>query len=178
MKIYTRTGDAGETSLYGGKRLSKADIRIHAYGSMDELQAVLGVASSLIHGVDLLSEIIYAIQKDTFVISCELARETKIKPDDPELCAERLVWLEECIDAAQAELPELRHFIVQGGCPLGAHLHLARAVCRRAEREIVQLAHQTEIRPLVLSYLNRLSDLLFTLARQANFQTGLTEQKA
>jgi cob(I)alamin adenosyltransferase len=181
MRIYTKTGDKGETALYGGERRSKSDQRIESYGEVDELQAVLGVVMAELKTTsqkwskDLLN-ILAEIQTDTFLVCCELAR-TTTQPErhDPTLPPTALTRLEKTIDTYDAELPPLRNFIMQGGSKAGAALHLARTVCRRAERSIVALQQEEEVRPLLLEYLNRLSDLLFVLARYTNYQTKTPE---
>jgi len=169
--LYTKTGDKGQTSLYGGSRRSKADRRIAAYGDMDELLAVLGVARS--HCADPeLGEIIEAVQFQGFVICSQLAR---LGPGEPSIGREDIAWLEATVDRLDAALPPLRAFILQGGAPTGAYLHLARTVCRRAERSAVGLAGSEEVDLLCLEYLNRLSALLFVLARTANHRLGSAE---
>ena len=167
VKIYTRTGDAGETSLFDGTRVSKHDARVDAYGEVDELNAGLGVARSAI-GDPEIDAALAQIQRDLFAIGARLAdpaakiadRVTKaaITPDD-------VARLEALIDRFELELPPLRRFILAGGSPGGAALHLARAVCRRAERRMVSL--QPPVEPTLIRYINRLSDLLFVAARLA-----------
>lgn len=176
MKIYTRTGDQGETSLYAGKRLSKADNRVQAYGDVDELQAQLGLVMAQLDKKDELKDLLEEIQYDGFVICSELARLKKVKPTDPELQEERVVWLEQQIDHHDSKLPILHSFILQGGSLIGAGLHVSRAVCRRAERSVVALSHTEVVSPVVLRYLNRLSDLLFVLARYTNHQVNTSEK--
>lgn len=175
MKIYTKTGDAGETSLYGGGRRSKADRRVAAYGEVDELQAALGVALSqpgVEEGVEVILE---EVQFRCFALSSQLAT-LEAKEGQPGIGPEDIAWLEEQIDRLDAQLPVLRSFIMLGGSPLGAHLHLARTVCRRAERAVVELAAKEGVEPLCLRYLNRLSDLLFVLARTVNHRAGQPEK--
>ena len=179
MKIYTRTGDAGTTALYGGERRSKADIRIESYGAVDELQAQLGLAAAACTNVSALADLVATIeiiQEDCFIVCCELARtETRPERKDPILAKERIAWLEAQIDSLDAGLPALTKFIVQGGGLPGATLHMARAMCRRAERAAIRLQREEEVRPDVIVYLNRLSDLLFVLARHANHVQGIPE---
>jgi len=181
MKIYTKTGDTGETSLYGGERRSKGALRIESYGTVDELQAALGVVLAEWKGAkdkDIATLIILleAIQADCFVVCAELARTTtNTLRKDPVLPTERLNALEASIDHYDAELPQLRAFIMQGGSRSGALLHLARAICRRAERCMVRLQEEEEVRPFLLQYMNRLSDLLFVLARYVNHKEGIPE---
>jgi len=176
MKIYTKTGDAGTTGLFGGPRVSKDDARICAYGSVDELNAVLGTARST--GLSAkLDQMLNAIQHELFSIGAELA--------SPEPEQHNLKWdsnphvskLEEWIDSMEDQLPALRNFILPGGSPQAAHLHLARTICRRVEREIVRLGHDRRVSDVshIVIFLNRLSDLLFVMARYANFELGVAD---
>jgi len=174
VKIYTRTGDAGETGLFDGTRVSKADARVDAYGEIDELNAALGVARAA--GVDDdVAEVVIAIQKDLHAVGARLADPSHRIADrvgKATLAGEAVRRLEDVIDRFEAELPPLRRFILSGGSPGGAALHLARTICRRAERRIVSLR---EADPAVLEYVNRLSDLLFVLARAVNRRAGVPE---
>ena len=179
VKIYTRTGDAGETGLFDGTRVSKADARVATYGEVDELNAWLGLARAALPGETSgpppLKEVLEQLQRDLFALGSRLAdpshkiagRVTKaaIVPEDIER-------LERWIDAFESELPPLRRFILPGGAHAGAALHVARTVCRRAERAMVALGG---IEPELLTYINRLSDLLFVLARVANHRQGDAE---
>jgi cob(I)alamin adenosyltransferase len=179
VKIYTRTGDTGETSLFSGDRARKNDPRVDAYGEVDELNAWLGLAraSSLDAALsaDLSAEII-AIQRDLFAVGAQLAdpgdklapRVTKAVIGD-----DHILRLEQLIDRLEEQLPPLRRFILAGGTPAGAALHVARTVCRRAERRIVGL--DPPVDPVLLRYVNRLSDLLFVLARLVNHRSGVSE---
>jgi len=178
MKIYTKTGDAGETGLFGGGRVGKDHPRVEAYGDVDELNAVIGVARSA-EPMPRIDEVLVPIQRDLFSIGAILAtpklekmREQleKARVDDS-----RINELEGAIDACERELEPLRSFIVPGGTQKAAALHVARTVCRRAERRVVHLRHDVEIPEIVVIYLNRLSDLLFMLARVANKQSGRGE---
>jgi cob(I)alamin adenosyltransferase len=178
VKIYTKTGDAGDTGLFGGGRVPKSHPRVEAYGDVDELNASLGFVRA-VEQMPRIDEVIVPIQRDLFAIGALLATPDldkmrqhleKARIDDS-----RITDLERAIDAADAELEPLRAFIVPGGSPKAAALHVARTVCRRAERRIVELGHNTEIPRLVVIYLNRLSDLLFTLARLANKRAGAGE---
>ena len=176
MKIYTKTGDRGETSLFDGTRVPKTDPRVAAYGDVDELQAALGVASG--HGLDAgLREIVLAVQRDLFALGARLADPSrKIAPRVSKAVVDEtsIGRLEAWIDGLEAELPPLRHFILAGGLAPGAALHFARTVCRRAERAVLALgAHAAE--PIVVIYLNRLSDLLFVMARAANHRAGVAD---
>ena len=176
MKIYTRTGDGGETALFDGTRVSKADPRVGAYGDVDELHAWLGFAGATLNDPELAS-MIEQIQRDLFALGARLAdpahkiagRVTKalVGSDD-------IVRLEGWIDALESELPPLRRFILAGGSPGGAAFHVARTVCRRAERAIVALGDDAVEREVVV-YMNRLSDLLFVLARAVNARAGAPE---
>lgn len=177
MKIYTKTGDAGDTGLYGGERRSKADLRVAACGELDELQAMLGLVKVVAAGRNGLVSLLTAIQTDCFIISSEVARtETKEGRKDPVLAADRIDWAESRIDHLDAKLPALKNFILQGGSELGARLYVTRAVCRRAERALVALAKKEPIEARLLAYINRLSDLLFVCARFANQEDGIPEE--
>lgn len=178
MKIYTKTGDSGQTSLFDNTRVSKSDPRVDAYGEVDELNACLGAAIAAGVPEDIGSDL-QAIQKDLFALGARLA-------DPAERIAERVTKasvanedierLERCIDRLDAQMPPLRRFILPGGVSAGALLHLARTVCRRAERRVVGLGPNA-VEPVVVVYLNRLSDLLFTMARAVNHQAGVVEQE-
>ena len=176
MKIYTKTGDTGQTSLFDNSRVSKADARVDAYGEVDEVNACLGVARSAVVDPDV-DALIEALQKDLFAIGARLAdpsariaaRVTKAAVAEADV--ERL---EQAIDRLEAELPPLTRFILPGGSPAGAALHLARTVCRRAERRVVALG-SAQVEPIVIVYLNRLSDLLFVAARAVNHRAGARE---
>jgi cob(I)alamin adenosyltransferase len=179
MKIYTRTGDRGETGLFGGKRVAKDDIRVEAYGEVDELNALLGTCVARVEadGDAEMAERLRAVQGDLFALGAHLATPA---PEDggrandhiPPLPGERVAEMERWIDEAEALNPALRNFILPGGTETAARLHLARTVCRRAERRVIALARGARVEPEVVIYLNRLSDLLFTLARSANRRAG------
>jgi cob(I)alamin adenosyltransferase len=170
-RIYTKTGDDGQTSLWGGTRVSKGDARVEAYGTLDELNAVLGVLRAAGTKQD---ELLGQIQQDLFLMGSQVAatddKQFSFVPIGPRESAR----LERAIDQADAELPELRNFILPSGSMAGAWCHLARTVCRRAERQLVRLDQQRFQQALI--YLNRLSDLLFVLARLINQQAGCSEQ--
>lgn len=170
MKIYTKTGDQGSTGLWGGKRVSKDALRIQAYGTVDECNAVLGLAR-LNQSASPLDPLLQEIQNQLFVLGADLATETD-SPHIPRIAQSEIDWLEDSIDQLEQGLPPLSQFILPGGSPSAAHLHLARTVCRRAERWIVSLQQTESINPLALIYLNRLSDLLFVMARAANQEAG------
>ena len=176
MKIYTKTGDAGETSLFDGTRVSKADVRVTAYGEVDELQASLGVARAAGLPPDL-DEMCVTMQRDLFAVGARLAdpsRKIASRVEKAVVTDEHVARLEGWIDRLDLELPPLRHFVLSGGSPAGAALHLARAVCRRAERAVLQIGAGA-VEPVVLVYINRVSDLLFTMARAANHRAGVSE---
>jgi cob(I)alamin adenosyltransferase len=176
MKIYTKTGDQGETSLFDNSRVSKADPRVDAYGEVDELNACLGVVRAAGLDGDVAASL-EQIQKDLFAVGARLAdpsariagRVTKAAVTGADI--ERL---EVTIDRLESEVPALRRFILPGGCDAGALLHLARTVCRRAERRVVALGPDA-VEPVVIVYLNRLSDLLFVMARAVNHRAGRPE---
>ncbi|MGD8319128.1 MAG: cob(I)yrinic acid a,c-diamide adenosyltransferase [Gemmatimonadota bacterium] len=176
MKIYTRTGDEGETGLFGGGRVPKDHPRVDAYGTVDELNACLGWAVSVLDEGET-AERLRQVQHDLFAIGARLAtapvpRGRTAPRGVPELPAERVEAMERWMDEADALLPELRAFVLPGGTPGAAALHLSRTVCRRAERAVVRLGSVETVEPGVTVYLNRLSDLLFTLARLENHRAG------
>jgi cob(I)alamin adenosyltransferase len=178
MKIYTKTGDTGETGLFGGGRVSKSDPRVDAYGEIDELNAFVGFARS--QGEDReMDELLDGIQRDLFAIGALLATPDREKMRrqlaKASIDAERVAELERAIDRADTKLAPLRSFILPAGTGQATALHVARTVCRRAERKVVALAPAADIPELVIVYLNRLSDLLFTLARFANIRAGSPE---
>ena len=174
MKIYTKTGDSGETSLYGGQRVRKDVVRVETYGTVDECNAVLGVALTLLTD-GAAKAIVTRIQGELFEVGADLATPQARGEVVPRVRPEATARLETEIDAFEEELPPLRHFILPGGSPGGAALHQARAVCRRAERCLVTLEQTEEINPEVTRYLNRLSDHLFVLARLVNHRAGAAE---
>jgi cob(I)alamin adenosyltransferase len=170
MKIYTKTGDKGETGLIGGARVPKSSLRVEAYGEVDELNAVLGTVVGRLTE-KAITDSLLGVQRDLFAIGAQLADpegRLEKKSEKAGVSEERVKELEAIIDRYEAMLPPLRSFILPGGAEAGALLHLARAVCRRAERRLVALAHEAPVPPLLLVYINRLSDLLFTLARATN----------
>jgi cob(I)alamin adenosyltransferase len=175
VKLYTRTGDAGETSLFDGTRVRKDDARVDAYGEVDELNAWLGLVRASEVDTDLEADLVL-IQRDLFALGAQLAdpadkianRVTKAALGD-----EDVARLEQLIDRLETEVPPLRRFILAGGTQAGAALHVARTVCRRAERRMVALTPPTD--PVLLRYINRLSDLLFVLARAVNNREGAPE---
>ncbi len=178
MKIYTKTGDAGETGLFGGARVSKSSARVEAYGDVDELNSVLGLVRAEGNLGGRFDELITSIQSRLFDVGAELANAKGKDLGIPLVAEDDVVAMEHAIDHAEEELPPLRTFVLPGGSRLSANLHLARTVCRRAERRVVSLGEgeeAVEIRPEVLRYLNRLSDLLFVLARYANHRAGVAD---
>jgi cob(I)alamin adenosyltransferase len=178
MRIYTRTGDRGDTGLFGGGRVPKNDPRVEAYGDVDELNASIGFARS-IETLPRVDEVLAPIQRDLFAIGALLATpdlaKMKAHLEKARVDDDRIVQLERAIDEGDDELEPLRSFILPGGSPKAAALHVARTVCRRAERRVIALQEHTEIPPVAIIYLNRLSDLLFTLARVANKRGGAGE---
>jgi cob(I)alamin adenosyltransferase len=173
MKIYTKTGDAGETGLFGGGRVPKDDPRVQAYGHVDELNATLGFAAAL-DPAGFESEFLQSIQRDLFAIGAELATPNEAKVKE-KMSADRVGAIEQVIDKHEATLAPLKNFILPGGTPKAAALHVARTTCRRAERAVVTLARDQQINPIIIHYLNRLSDLLFVLARAVNKQAGRSD---
>lgn len=177
-KIYTRTGDDGTTSLFGGNRVVKTHPRIEAYGTVDETNAHLGVAQSLIADnpdTEQASEILTRIQDELFILGADLATQEETKTQVPRISSSHTEALEEDIDSLSPDLPALEHFILPGGTQAAATLHLARTTCRRAERLTVAAAELEPINQEAVRYLNRLSDLLFVLARWLNHTAGVEE---
>ena len=176
MRIYTKTGDSGDTSLFDNTRVSKADARVDAYGEVDELNACLGAARAAGVGSDLAPSL-EAIQRDLFALSARLADPSAriaARVTKAAITAAAVERLEQLIDRFDAETPPLRSFILPGGSPGGALLHLARTVCRRAERRVIALGPDA-VDPVLIVYLNRLSDLLFVMARAVNHRAGVPE---
>ncbi len=175
MKIYTKTGDAGQTSLYGGKRVEKDALRIEAYGTVDELNAQMGVVRSLPLPPDI-EPLLERIQHELFLLGADLATPPGAGGKDVRRVGEEEVRrLETDIDRLDAELPELKAFILPSGSLAGAQLHVARTVCRRAERCIVRLVREESLDKNVVVYVNRLADLLFVVARCVNHSLGAPE---
>jgi cob(I)alamin adenosyltransferase len=182
-RIYTRSGDAGDTGLFGGRRVAKSDLRVEAYGAVDELNASLGVARTSITDLEI-DALLRQIQNDLFHVGSDLATpldgaETKGKITIKRVSRSLAVSLETEIDRFEADLPALTQFVLPGGHPAAAALHFSRTVCRRAERRCVSLARSDEptkqVNPEIIRYLNRLSDLLFVLARTANHRNGVPD---
>lgn len=178
LKIYTKSGDLGQTSLLGGQRVPKDHPRVVAYGDVDELNAAIGVARS--HARADLSRFLLGVQKDLFAIGAQLAdpaRQVASRRAKAAIAPSRVRRLEKAIDARETKLPPLRAFVMPDGPPAAAHLHVARAVCRRAERSVVSLARDAAVDRRVIVYLNRLSDLLFVLARFESHRAGASEER-
>ena len=175
MKIYTRTGDSGDTGLFGGGRVPKHHVRVQAYGDVDELNSFIGLVRATLP-VEFEDALLESIQRDLFSIGGHLATPDPDKVrkalEKASLSSGRIAEFERIMDAADRELPPLTAFVLPAGTPKAAILHVARTVCRRAERQVVNLASEETVPDLFLVYLNRLSDLLFTLARLANHRAG------
>lgn len=175
MRIYTRTGDDGSTGLLGGARTSKGDERVEAYGTLDEANAAIGLARALGLPAEV-QRVLAAVQSDLFSLGAELATvRTPPKTTSVMIGEGDIERLERAIDAAEDALPPLRMFILPGGTAGAAALHSARCIVRRAERHVVRSAERIGVRPLVVVYLNRLSDLLFVLSRRANQLAGVPD---
>ncbi|HXG92848.1 MAG TPA: cob(I)yrinic acid a,c-diamide adenosyltransferase [Blastocatellia bacterium] len=172
-KVYTRTGDKGETSLVGGKRVSKASLRVESYGEVDELNSVIGLARARLDDKEI-DDALSLIQNDLFTLGADLASPADVEV--PRINESFIATLEELADRFLARLEPLKEFILPGGSEAGATLHLARAVARRAERRVVALAGAEEVNPQAIIYLNRLSDLLFILARAVNHRAHAPEK--
>lgn len=175
MKIYTKTGDSGETSLFAGGRVAKDHLRLHAYGTIDELNSVVGLARSFAIDAEL-DAMLGRIQNELFHVGSDLATPLDAKADWVVRVADNLVTaLENDIDALENTLEPLKNFILPGGTSAASTLHQARTVCRRAERWLVSLSQEAEINPASLQYINRLSDWLFVMARAANARAGVAD---
>jgi cob(I)alamin adenosyltransferase len=178
LKIYTKTGDGGDTGLFGGGRVPKDHPRVTAYGEIDELNALIGLARAA-ETMPRIDEVLAPIQRDLFSLGALLAtpdlEKMKEQLAKARLSDARIGQLEQAIDDGDSELEPLKAFILPGGTPKAAALHVARTVCRRAERAVISLQRETEVPQIVIVYLNRLSDLLFVLARVANKRSGAGE---
>jgi cob(I)alamin adenosyltransferase len=175
MKIYTKTGDKGKTSLLGGTRVSKNNMRIDAYGTVDELNSYLGFVSDLETDKDRI-DFLRNIQYRMFTVGSSLAAETaRAKDFKPDLKEEDITVLEQAIDAMNEVLPAMTNFIIPGGHQLVSATHIARTICRRAERLVIKLSEVEEIEEIIIRYLNRLSDFLFVLARKQAYDLGVNE---
>lgn len=178
MTLYTRTGDAGETGLLDGSRVPKSDARVEACGAVDELNAALGVARAEAPGSDL-EDMIASVQRDLLALGARLAdpaRRVPARAQKTALGADAVARLESWIDRLESSVPPLKHFVLPGGPRPAAALHWARTVCRRTERRVVAIG-PAAVEPVVLAYINRLSDLLFAMARAAGHRAGATEEE-
>jgi cob(I)alamin adenosyltransferase len=173
LKIYTKTGDAGETGLWGGLRVPKDALRVHAYGTVDECSAAIGLARAGGLGAGL-DGLLAQVQNQLFTLGADLATPGEA-PSIPRVGEVEVAFLEQAIDGLEAALEPLKQFILPGGSLAAAHLHLARTICRRAERWAVSLAREEAVNPQVGIYLNRLSDFLFVAARAANARAGVAD---
>lgn len=177
MKIYTRTGDDGTTSLFSGGRVPKHHLRVESYGTTDELNSALGVARAYqpsVHTDDYLAR----IQHQLFNLGADLATPLEAQSSHiVRMDSETVVWLEHSIDQLTTDLPPLTYFILPGGSLASAQIHVGRTICRRVERLVTELSQHEAIGEFVLPYLNRLSDFLFTLARWENLQAGISEER-
>lgn len=176
FKIYTKTGDTGETGLFGGKRISKDDLRIEAYGTIDELNAIIGGLADAIAD-ETIRVFLRLVQADLFVIGSHLAKDPDKELPLPALPGFRIHQLEQAMDAWDIHLEPLKNFILPGGHPTVSATHLARCVCRRAERRTVSLDRIASLDPIIIQYLNRLSDYFFTLSREIARQLQVEEIK-
>ena len=174
--IYTKTGDGGTTSLVGGTRVKKCDVRVEAYGTVDELNAHVGLLAEMIRATHAgYFELLKQVQHNLFIVQTLLATEADCKYELPKLPEDAVTGLEGEIDRLQEIVPKLKYFVIPGGTLAGAQCHVARTVCRRAERCVVTLSHQNSVDDILLRYLNRLSDYLFVLARHAVVSVGAQE---
>lgn len=174
MKIYTKTGDRGETGLFRGPRVPKHDLRVDAYGQVDELNAVIGMLLTDVRDPQI-QPLLQSIQHELFAIGADLATPSQTDDASMRIASGMTERLEAAIDEVERRLPQLKQFILPGGSKGGAQLHFARTVCRRAERSVTRLQAEQEINPAILPYLNRLSDLLFVLARAENQHSASPE---
>ena len=171
MKIYTRRGDAGETGLFGGKRLPKSHLRIESYGTVDELNSHIGYLSDIVEDEKTVT-LLRSIQSTLFTIGSQLATDPDKDLSLPQITASDIEKLEQAIDRMEEKLPQLKAFVLPSGHPHGSAAHIARTVCRRAERRVVELSMSESVDPILVTYLNRLSDLLFVMARYVIMLAG------
>lgn len=177
MKIYTKTGDKGDTSLFGGQRVPKDALRIEAYGTVDELNSVLGIARAE-NSDPKVEKILTQLQNLLFILGADLATPRSASPKHiKRIEVKDAAPLEKLIDSLETKLQPLKSFILPGGSSVAAKIHFARTVCRRAERTVVRLSRNEDIGEEITVFLNRLSDLLFVLARYANYSAGVAETK-
>lgn len=176
MKIYTKTGDKGETGLFGGKRISKDSLRIAAYGEIDELNSVLGICR-VINKIVEIDKVLHQLQREICDLAADLATPLDEKLSVPRMKKSQVQQIEDWIDEISNKVEPLKNFILPGGSILASYLHFARAVCRRAERTIVALQKKEEISKNIAEYVNRLSDLMFVMARYMNRLDGVKDEK-
>jgi cob(I)alamin adenosyltransferase len=174
MKIYTKKGDKGETSLIGGKRVKKSNGRIHAYGTIDELNSVVGIVRDSVSNPEIIAQLL-EIQDRLFVIGSHLASAPNSKMKIPEISGKDIEEMESNIDKMNDALPELTSFILPGGNMSSSYCHLARTVCRRAERWTIEVAENESVNPIIIEYLNRLSDYFFMLCRRISMENKAEE---
>jgi len=174
VKIYTKTGDSGETSLFGGKRVSKSSSRIEAFGSIDELNSYIGLVRTL-HPIKEIDTLLEKIQRELFIVGAQLAAVSTQQSE--QITTREIEFMEQQIDKFEKQIGELKSFILPGGSLVAAHIQVARTICRRAERRLVTLNIGEPIDSKLLIYINRLSDFLFTLARYANKVEGRDEER-
>jgi cob(I)alamin adenosyltransferase len=176
LKIYTKTGDDGTTGLFGGSRVKKNDIRLEGYGTLDELNAYLGLIRSFDLEKQVIESLIF-IQEKLFIIGAKLASDEKGKQITNNIgCSEKDIQkLEEAIDLYEQNLPELKNFVLPGGDQVASYCHIARTVCRRAERRLIQLSEKNELPQKSIEFINRLSDFLFVLSRKVTYDKHLKE---
>ena len=178
MKIYTRTGDKGTTGLFGGDRVSKDHLRIEAYGTVDETNSALGMARTHLPeaGHKPIEDMLHRIQSELFVLGADLATPLNAKATVPRIEKQHVTQLEQDIDLLESDLPPLKYFVLPGGCTVASAIHVARTVCRRAERRTISLQNADELNEQAAVYLNRLSDLLFVMSRWLNRKAGIKEE--
>lgn len=177
MKIYTRTGDKGKTGIHGGQRVDKDDIRIEVNGCLDELNSMLGVIRAFLPNDHEWQELLFKIQTDMMIVMSHVATPSDIRDKNPNLISEDLVtFCEDKIDEMTVQVGESKYFILPGGNIISSHLQLARTICRRAERRLCTLNKSDEVTPVILQFINRLSDLLFIMARREMFRDGTEEE--
>lgn len=177
MKIYTRTGDKGRTGIHGGQRVDKDDIRIEANGCLDELNSMLGVIRAFLPNDHEWQELLFKIQSDMMIVMSHVATPSDIRDKNPNIISDDLVtFCEDKIDEMTVQVGESKYFILPGGNIISSHLQLARTICRRAERRLCTLNKSDEVTPIILQFINRLSDLLFIMARREMFRDGTEEE--
>ena len=178
MKIYTRTGDKGKTGLYGGDRVSKDHLRIEAYGTVDETNSMIGMARGFLpeEGHSSIEDTLHRIQSELFVLGADLATPGHARVVVPRMEAGHVGALEHDIDELEKDLAPLKHFILPGGSRAASAIHMARTICRRAERRTIALQREDQINEQAIVYLNRLSDLLFVMSRWLNQKAGVSEE--